>query len=105
MPKKEGNKTVVVCSQGGKITGTCKTCGLELEGGKITLKESVSNKSKEVEVIEKEDYETLPITQVNCDKCDNKEAYYWTVQTRAGDEPETKFLKCTKCLTTWRDYD
>ncbi|MBI2108536.1 transcription factor S, partial [Candidatus Woesearchaeota archaeon] len=32
-------------------------------------------------------------------------AYFWLVQTRAGDEPETKFLRCEKCSHTWRDYD
>ncbi|MEK6946569.1 MAG: transcription factor S, partial [Nanoarchaeota archaeon] len=35
----------------------------------------------------------------------HKTAYFWLVQTRAGDEPETKFLKCEKCGHTWRDYD
>jgi len=58
------------------------------------------------DVIEEDDTEKIhPIdNNVECPKCGNKEAYYWTVQTRAGDEAETKFLKCTRCKHTWRDY-
>lgn len=94
LPKKEGSKRILVCSCGYKSSG--------MEKMKIT--ETISNKSKEVEVIEKE-IETLPKIKVECPKCGHKEAYFWTMQTRAGDEPETKFHKCTKCSHTWRDYD
>ncbi|PIO07920.1 transcription factor S, partial [Candidatus Pacearchaeota archaeon CG10_big_fil_rev_8_21_14_0_10_35_219] len=31
-------------------------------------------------------------------------AYFWTMQTRAADESETKFYRCTKCDHTWREY-
>ncbi|MBD3310349.1 transcription factor S, partial [Candidatus Woesearchaeota archaeon] len=51
-----------------------------------------------------QDFETDPVTKAECPKCHNKEAYYWEVQTRAADEPPTKFLKCTKCKHIWRDY-
>ena len=40
-----------------------------------------------------------------CPKCGHRTAYFWLVQTRAGDEPETKFLRCEKCGHTWRDYN
>jgi transcription factor S len=95
LPKKEGSKKVLVCSCGYKSS--------DLEQGKI--KETVKKKSREIEVVEKTDYETLPKTDAECDKCGHKTAFFWTVQTRAGDEPETKFLKCEKCGYTWRDYD
>ena len=95
LPKKEGSKKVLVCSCGYKSSNVEQT--------KIT--ETITKKGKEVEVIEKEDYETLPKTDAKCEKCGHKEAYFWTVQTRAGDEPETKFLKCEKCKNIWRDYD
>jgi len=94
LPKKEGSKRILVCSCGYKSSGMEKT--------KIT--ETINKRSKEVEVIEKE-IETLPKTKAECPKCGHKEAFYWTMQTRAGDEPETKFLKCGKCSYTWRDYD
>ena len=72
---------------------------------KTKLTETINKKSKEVEVIEKTDFETLPKINAECEKCGHKKAFYWTMQTRAGDEPETKFLRCEKCRYTWRDYD
>ena len=95
LPKKEGSKRILVCSCGYKSSG--------MEPTRIT--ETVNKKGKEVEVIEKTDFETLPKTKAECEKCGHKTAFYWTLQTRAGDEPETKFLKCEKCRHTWRDYD
>ncbi len=95
LPKKEGNKKSLVCSCGYKSA--------DIEQSKI--RETVQKKSRKVEVIEREDFETLPTMKVKCEKCGHGTAYYWTVQTRSGDEPETKFMKCEKCLHTWRDYD
>lgn len=95
LPKKEGSKKVMVCSCGYKSSN--------MEQTKIT--ESISKKDKEVEVIEKSALNILPKTKAECEKCGHKEAYFWTLQTRAGDEPETKFMKCAKCGHTWRDYD
>ncbi len=60
-------------------------------------------KKKEIEVIDSTE-QTLPTTDETCPECGNETAYWWLQQTRAGDEPETKFLKCTKCDHTWRDY-
>ena len=96
MPKKEGNKTISACSCGYKSQ--------DKELGK--MKETVKNKSKKVEIIhDKEKYETLPKMKVECPKCGNQEAHFWEVQTRAADEPATKFMKCTKCKHIWRDYN
>ena len=49
--------------------------------------------------------ETDPKTEIKCPKCGNPEAYYWLLQTRAGDEPETQFFRCTKCSHQWRNYN
>ena len=95
LPKKEDSKKVLVCSCGHKSSDIGQT--------KIT--ETMDNKQQEVEVIEKTDLEILPKTDATCDKCGHRTAFFWTVQTRAGDEPETKFLKCEKCGHIWRDYD
>jgi len=95
LPKKEDNKKVLICSCGYKTSNVEQT--------KIT--ETVTKKEKEVEVIEKTDIEILPKVDAECDKCGHKKAFFWTVQTRAGDEPETKFMRCEKCRHTWRDYD
>ena len=95
MPKKEGSKKVLVCSCGYKSANTEQT--------KIT--ETIAKKDKNVEVVEKSILNILPKTKAECEKCGHGTAFYWTLQTRAGDEPETKFMKCEKCGHTWRDYD
>jgi len=59
---------------------------------------------KEIAVVNEGDNEVFPIVTILCSKCNNKEAYFWTKQTRSGDEAETKFFKCTKCKHTWRVY-
>ena len=95
MPKKEGGKKVLSCSCGYKNKDTQQA----------RIKVEKIEKVREVEVIDKEAMETLPIMKVDCPECGNKNARFWLVQTRASDEPETKFMKCTKCGHTWRDYD
>jgi transcription factor S len=69
---------------------------------KIKTSEKIEERNK-VAVIKKE-MNTLPIVVEKCKKCGNEKAYFWTIQTRAGDEAETKFFKCTKCDHTWREY-
>ena len=69
---------------------------------KIKTSEKIEEKNKVV-VIKKE-MNTLPVVVEKCKKCGNEKAYFWTIQTRAGDEAETKFFKCTKCDHTWREY-
>ncbi len=94
VPKKENGKLFLVCTN----------CGYKMPfDGKVGLSEKTQG-PKKIDVVEKE-HNILPITKAKCPKCGNDKAYYWTVQTRAGDEPETKFLKCTKCGYTWREYD
>lgn len=94
IPKKEGKKTIVVCSRCSYKTSDTKD---------LSFKESVKKEEKNVAVVES-DIEALPTTSADCKKCGNDKAYYWEVQTRAADEPATKFLKCTKCKHIWRDY-
>ena len=77
-------------------------------GKKYIVTEEETNiftkKEKDVEVIETE-VNVLPKIKEKCEKCGHDTAFYWTMQTRAGDEPETKLLRCEKCKHTWRDYD
>ncbi len=42
--------------------------------------------------------------QVRCPKCGHDEVYHWMMQTRAADEPPTRFYKCARCGYTWREY-
>ena len=93
MPKKQENKRILHCS--------CGYNSKDLEQAK--LKEVVRDDGPAVAVIDK-DVETLPLTEVACPVCKHPRAYFWMIQTRASDEPETKFLRCEKCRHTWRDY-
>jgi DNA-directed RNA polymerase subunit M len=93
-PKEKAGKKILWCS-----------CGFTtaLEEAKPT--EETNEKAPEVKKIEiVEEIEVHPKIKAECEKCGNKEAYYWTQQTRGADEPETRFFKCTKCSYTWREY-
>ena len=96
LPKKEGSQTVMKCSCGYKSTNL----------DTAMIREEVIDESKSVEIVDKkDDYKSLPKMKAECPKCGNNEAYFWEVQTRASDEPATKFLRCTKCNGVWRDYN
>ena len=70
---------------------------------KIETKEILGEK-KVIGVLKDSDVDVLPIVNEECPKCKGDEAYFWTSQTRSGDEAETKFFRCKKCNHTWRDY-
>ena len=69
----------------------------------LKTSEKIEEKS-EIGVVKKKDTDVFPIVAANCIKCGTKEAYFWTAQTRAGDEAETRFFRCTKCKHTIREY-
>ena len=82
----------------------CPRCKYSSKGKmKICSSEKIEDKKEEIECIKKE-MEAFPIIVGKCKQCGNEKAYFWTAQTRSGDEAETKFFKCTKCKHTWRDY-
>jgi DNA-directed RNA polymerase subunit M len=88
----------------GKGTVKCPRCNYKTQSKtKIEVSEKIE-KTMEIGVITDKDTDVFPITNGDCGKCGNKEAYFWTSQTRAGDEAETKFYRCTKCKHTWREY-
>ncbi len=91
-PKDKGGKKVLFCS-----------CGFNKspDGESMEIKET-GIQGKKIEVVE--NIETNPKIRIQCEKCGNNIAYYWTQQTRGADEPETRFFKCTKCNHTWREY-
>ncbi|MEX2016848.1 MAG: transcription factor S [Candidatus Pacearchaeota archaeon] len=73
----------------------CPRCGYSAKGKiKITTSEKTA-KTARVVVVSSKETETLPVVEEKCRECGNDKAYFWTVQTRAGDEAETKFFKCT----------
>ncbi|MEM4181605.1 MAG: transcription factor S [Candidatus Pacearchaeota archaeon] len=69
----------------------------------LKVKEKIEEKQA-IEVIKDKDVDILPKIAAECKKCGNKEAYFWTSQTRGSDETETRFFRCTKCDNTWREY-
>jgi DNA-directed RNA polymerase subunit M len=83
---------------------SCAGCGHKLKKKpKIEVSEKLENKET-IAVINEEASNVYPIVDMECPKCKNKKSYFWILQTRAGDESETKFYKCTKCKHTWRKY-
>lgn len=82
----------------------CSRCNYSAKGRtKIKTSEELEER-KEIAVVDEKDSTTHPIVREKCKECNHPEAYFWTIQTRAGDESETKFFKCVKCKHTWREY-
>ena len=82
----------------------CASCGHQLKKKpKVKTSEKIQEKET-VTVIKTGQDEVHPIVEMKCPKCKNKKSYFWTMQTRASDEAETKFYKCAKCGHTWRVY-
>jgi len=83
----------------------CKSCGHKEAAGDLRLFKEVKKEKKQVVAQEKtKDVETMPTANIKCPKCGHDVAYFWTVQTRAGDEAETQFYRCKKCGHNWRKY-
>ncbi|MEM4267943.1 MAG: transcription factor S [Candidatus Woesearchaeota archaeon] len=95
LPKTVDGKKSFVCS--------CGYTNQKINNTEQQIKENLRKKTEEMPVIEQE-VEPLPVISAYCQKCGHDQAYFWTVQTRASDEPETKFFKCKKCSNVWRDY-
>ncbi|MFQ6010336.1 MAG: transcription factor S [Candidatus Aenigmatarchaeota archaeon] len=99
VPKKKGKKAILICRKCGK-----RKTKVDKKGIKITT-EGEKHEKKIVVVERKARFEALPKTDIECPKCGNMEAYWWMQQTRSGDEPPTRFYRCTKCNHTWREYE
>lgn len=83
---------------------SCPKCGYR-KREKVKIQSSEKLKEiQEMRVLKEKEIELLPTISAICDKCGNKEAYFWTSQTRSADEAETRFFKCKKCSHSWREY-
>ena len=95
IPKKENGKTIFKCASCGKVSNNRE---------QIILTEKTGDGKKNlVEVVDKK-VDILPKIDQEGSKCNHGKAFFWLVQTRAGDEAETRFFKCAKCNYTWREY-
>ena len=83
----------------------CIRCGYSSKAKPIIKTSEKIEEKSEIGVVKKKDTDVFPIVAANCIKCGTKEAYFWTSQTRAGDEAETRFFRCIKCKHTWREYN
>ncbi len=103
IPSKTANGVVLRCSSCG-FTMNVKSSD-ELRRYRMSNVIEHSEKEKTI-IVSEHEVSGLPVTRdVVCPKCGWREAYYWTLQTRAADEPATRFFKCVKCGHVWREYD
>ncbi len=100
---------MVLTKEGGRAVWRCPKCGYTEEvdsaNAKLVEKTTLSKKDDKPIVLAKAGEEALPKVRKTCPKCGNDEAYFWVQQTRAADEPPTRFYKCTKCGYVWREYE
>jgi len=87
----------------GRVKFACRKCGTSSRSKELKII-SVNPKRDKLFFVDKKENNELPITNEACPECKHRKAYYWIIQTRAADEPPTKFYKCVKCEHTWRDY-
>lgn len=94
--------------KGGRLRFICRKCGHTSRGGRITstkISEKLGVGEEKIPVLtEKDAFEQYPKTRIICPECENNEAYWFMQQTRSGDEPPTRFYKCTRCGHSWREY-
>lgn len=81
----------------------CRKCGAEQSSQAVETIVKNERQSKQIAVIE-ENEPMLPTIEQECSKCGNATCFFWVIQTRASDEPPTRFFRCTKCSHTWREY-
>lgn len=86
----------------------CRKCGYEKNKDGVSdalVSKAERDDREEVTVLEQDMDVGLPTTTVRCEECGHNVAYWWLRQLRSADESETRFFKCVKCGTTWREYD
>jgi len=98
-----GNAMVVANDEFGNFL-FCKRCNIRYPLDEDVVFSTKLEEKKEVVVFDSDESE-FPTTGILCPKCQSMEDAEWTLQqTRAGDEPPTRFYRCKKCNWVWRDY-
>ena len=100
-----GSMMIPVTEPDGTRHLKCRSCGATKEiEGQFVVRHDLEKTPRDKIVVVEDDAIPMPTTPASCPKCGHNEAYYWTVQTRRGDEGATEFYRCTKCGHTWRNY-
>jgi len=81
----------------GRLMLVCNSCHYRESMGRGKMK-------RESVLVVEEEEEPAPTTHTICPSCGHDRAYWWIRQTRAADEPSTRFYKCVKCGKVWREY-
>jgi len=100
---------LVVRHQKDQASRLCPKCGFtEAVKREPMLSETVEKERRREPItvidVDADKLKTLPTTEIDCPKCGNPEAYWWTVQTRGADESPTQFFRCSRCGYVWREY-
>lgn len=98
-------KSLMLPLGGGRLKCRNASCGFERErsAGEAPTVLTTRRTKKEMTIVD-ENIQTRPTTKARCPACGNDTASWWLRQMRGADEPETRFLRCTKCGKTWREY-
>ncbi|MFB6180998.1 MAG: transcription factor S [Candidatus Nanohalobium sp.] len=94
----------------GETVMKCRNCGsiqdVDSEEMKVT-EEKEEDPMDRLNVNEEGSEEsTRPTTEKECRKCgEETEHEWWMEQTRASDEPPTRFYKCRECGNVFKVYD
>jgi len=100
-----GSMMVPITDEDGSRQLKCRSCGATKKiDGKLTVSHKIEKTPRDKIIVVEDDSIPMPTTSASCPECGHIEAYYWTVQTRRGDEGATEFYRCTKCKHTWRNY-
>jgi DNA-directed RNA polymerase subunit M len=98
-----GNVLIIVNNDTEKFL-FCRKCNLKYPADEEVVFATKVDKEKKIIVCDS-DESIFPTTNVLCPKCQTMEKAEWTlIQTRAADEPPTKFYRCKKCSWVWREY-
>ncbi len=98
--------SILIPKKNDKKKLACSKCNYSVKSkGDLTITEKLEKKENKIEVVDKK-IDVLPKVKEECPKCSNKDAFFWTLQTRSSDEPETRFFECAnqKCKHRWRSY-
>jgi len=94
MPMEIKGKKVIGCS-----------CGYVADKANTTISEKSNESEKTMCTADGTgEHDVRPSISEKCPKCGHEDAYTWEIQTRAGDEPATRFFECKKCKNKWREY-